>query len=152
VGDVNRTLLLYDVITWKMVKKWELGLEPELVEFNPDGTRLAIAGGPSGECREIQVRDVSSGNLKCRLSHPNVLFDIAWQPNGNLLAVASYDSQVYLWNIATGRQYKILRGHQASAVAVAFSPGGDFLLSGSWDGSGRLWDPWTGRQLVQFRG
>jgi WD40 repeat protein len=49
------------------------------------------------------------------------------------------DSQIYLWDLAQGREVAKFVGHQAAVTAVAFSPNGRFALSGSVDTWVILW-------------
>ena len=61
--------------------------------------------------------------------HTGVVVAVAWSPNGQILASASVDGTVRLWNSSTGVNYAVLRGHQASVRDVVFSPNGQMLAS-----------------------
>jgi tetratricopeptide (TPR) repeat protein len=52
---------------------------------------------------------------------------------------------VKLWDVATGQEALVLRGHTSAGWGVAFSPDGTRLATGDQDCRGRLWDarPWT---------
>lgn len=70
-----------------------------------------------------------------------------------LLATASRDSTVRIWDPATGQQLRILRGHTGEVIALLFVDG--LLISAGEDGSARIWDPATGqpvRVLTGYRG
>jgi WD40 repeat protein len=69
---------------------------------------------------------------------------VAFSPNGRLLASASNDRTVRLWDPATGALTQTLEGHSDSVWSVAFSPDGRLLASASHDRTVRLWDPATG--------
>ena len=60
-------------------------------------------------------------------------------PDGQLLASASHDHTVKLWEVASGREVRTLTGHSSNVLAVAFSPDGQLLASASDDNTVKLW-------------
>src|SRR5260370_25295116 len=75
--------------------------------------------------------------------HPHYVRSVRFSPDGKLLASASYDKTVQLWNLATPGKSLTLQ-HQAKVYAISFSPDGRLLASGSSDGMVRIWNPATG--------
>ena len=57
-----------------------------------------------------------------------------------MIATASDDGTVAIWNSATGQQIASLRGHTDGVQSIAFSKDGTHLLSGSKDHTARLWN------------
>jgi WD40 repeat protein len=75
----------------------------------------------------------------CGIPIDGLVYSIAFSPDGNLVAMASYDCAIKLWNIKTGKKLESLKGHEDMIWSVAFSPDGKLLVSGSFDNTVRIW-------------
>jgi WD40 repeat protein len=74
-----------------------------------------------------------------RVQDDSGISQIAFSPDGNLLAVGSTKSSIHIWSVREASLAATLSGHQGSVPAVAFSPDGQVLATGSWDHTIRLW-------------
>ncbi len=65
-----------------------------------------------------------------------------------------HDMNIRLWDIASGKHKRTLRGHKAPVKTVVFSPDSSMLASWSSEGETtiRLWDVATGRQKRTLKG
>ena len=77
---------------------------------------------------------------------------LAVNRGGTLLASASFDKTVRLWELPGGKPGRVLRGHTDRVRAVAFSPDGKTLASAGSDQTVRLWDLATGETISVFTG
>jgi predicted NACHT family NTPase len=78
---------------------------------------------------------------------------VAFSPDGALLATASDDGTVGMWDLATDTMLTSLRGHTDWIFDLAFSPDGALLATASNDGAIRVWGVEDGvarATLVQF--
>ncbi len=73
-------------------------------------------------------------------SHSGDVLDLAWSPNDALLATASVDNTVIVWNAEKLPEIvATLRGHTGLVKGVVFDPVGKFLATQSDDKSLRVW-------------
>lgn len=64
----------------------------------------------------------------------------------------SYEAQIRLWDVASGRLVKQFTGHLNGIHCLSFSPDGRRLVSAGGDGKTRLWEIATGQRLAQLFG
>ena len=87
---------------------------------------------------------IKSGLVRTLTGHSDSVSGIAYDSDGSLLASASDDGTIRLWDPANGREVRALKAHQGAVTAVAFGADGSLLASGGDDGTVRLWNPTTG--------
>jgi len=83
--------------------------------------------------------------------HTDRVTSIAFSPDDMLLASASLDKTVKLWDVAAGQVLRTLSGHTGGVKKVVFSPDSKILVSVSGDNSIKLWDVASGQELRTLR-
>lgn len=105
------------------------------VAINTSGKTIAV-----GDNRGlVTILDID-GKLKAkRKISSQEIINLSFQPSQDLVAIATEDRQIKLWNINTG-QLRSFSGHTGSVQSVNFSPDGKTLMSTSADGTIRFWN------------
>jgi len=134
--------------------------EVNAVKWDPSGNLLASC---SDDCT-AKVWDVTSDRKDPMYdfkSHQQEIYTVKWAPTGPgsknpnkkpLLATASFDGSVRLWNVQDGTCIQVFSRHRDSVYSVAFSPSGNYLASGSLAGQLYIWNVMEGRHIKSFKG
>lgn len=69
-----------------------------------------------------------------------------------LLAVATAEQQIELWNLAKGRRFSSFKAHEGAVQAIAFSPDKRLLASGGDDQVVKLWHVQSGNLIRPLNG
>jgi WD40 repeat protein len=80
------------------------------------------------------------------------IYGVAVSPTNKLLAVASSNQSIELWNFESDNSLRILKGHKGRVYDVYFSPDGTKLVSGSDNGEIIIWDVASGKIIHSLIG
>lgn len=142
------------------------------VSLSPNGRVLAIAyndfvdpktgekysSGVRGEGipYEVLIYGVDSQKVVHRFvtGHIQNIYDLCWMPDQAILAVASADNSISIWNLKENRRVALLesQGFVGSITGLAFSANGALLASKSdKDNLMRVWRTDTWEEVFAFR-
>ena len=113
------------------------------LEFSPDGSLLAIAiSGSETKVDTIQLFDVQSMMLTSKQQAANARpVDIAWSPDGLLLAVPNANNGIDLIRISDMEIERSLIGeHNTDVTCVGFTSNGGHIISGDESGRMVMWN------------
>lgn len=82
-----------------------------------------------------------------RLTHWNAVTAVAWSPDGSMIASASDDLTIRLWNPETGHQDRVLHSGAPRTTALSFSRDGRKLAVGDADGFVAVFDIVSRRRI-----
>src|SRR5258705_41164 len=107
------------------------------------------------DCHAIHIKGLESNWSSCLMTlreHLDKVTAMVPSPDGGLLASASRDNTIKLWDPHTGEHLRTLEGHSSDVTSVAFSPDGGPLASASWGNTIKLRDPHTAEHLTKLEG
>lgn len=98
------TFLIYDVLNKKLIVELPLGItKTECIKFSPKGDLVAICGGD-----EVWLWDVALNKMKeqsFKMSEMFSIYDVEFDHDQELLAVAGCGSSVYLFDLKSNTTY-----------------------------------------------
>lgn len=183
-GGTDRTLRVWDIKSGRELWSVKADFLPKMASasvrrasFSPDGKRILTCGGD----RLVKIWDASRPAV---VSYPIALEKLlgitptpkpiappsgrrknnrfkhdfkclALSPDGKRLATGTEDGEIKLWDVASGREMRLLQPHKEgyyymSIDQIAFSPDGNRIVSCSDDRLIKLWDASSGRLLRMF--
>jgi len=171
----DKTARLWDTTTGKLLFTLT-GHEAAVIfaVFSPDGRRvLTLAPGPD---RSAIIWDTATGEKQVRLklssawdarfqapgsgNPPSLTFldeygMASFSPDGRLVVTAfgEYpDFTARVWDAVTGKELRVLKGHEGSVGSAVFSPDGKWIVTASLDRTARIWEAKTGKEVRVLRG
>src|SRR5437588_124684 len=114
---------------------------------------LVLAGSGSVNSAQPASRSITKNQqentpeLILQTGHTQGITSLSFSPDGNLLASASNDNTIKIWDVTTGRELRTYARHKNLALSVAWSSDGGRVASGDCDTKIHIWDPETGNTL-----
>jgi WD40 repeat protein len=133
----NGEVRLVSLTTGRELRRVKAKNPCHAVALSADGKTVAVASARAGvginKCI-IQRWDTDSGKEADLIEAGSVVQKLAFSPDGALLAAGTMEgtnSTVLVWDTATGREHRRLKGDSSYCSNVAFSPDGRTLAAGT---------------------
>jgi WD40 repeat protein len=129
-------IILFDLKSGKEINHIRPGDWVYSVEFSPNSKNIL-----SGDSENQAMLWNLNGNLlKTFKGHAGAVHSARFNSEGDLIATASFDGSVIIWEVATGRDLYRTEGLGSPILATIFRPGYTQLVFGDSDGNVVVWD------------
>jgi WD40 repeat protein len=114
------------------------------IALSPDEHSISVGG------KNIYLCDMETGNKTTEMQIIGIVPTcLSFSPDSELIAAGTNEGSIRVWDVRTGLDIFILRGHKGIIEKVTFSPDGSLIVSSEWQEaySVRMWDSQTGNCL-----
>ena len=143
VGLGDGSIPMFDLSTLTEQFRFPTTVKSEEIKtlaFSPDSQVLASGTGFADGAIDVWSIHEPEKPIHRLEGHTDYLCSLVFSPDGKLLASASADQTIRLWDTEEWENSLVLRGHQHEVWAVCFTSDGRQLVSGGKDGDICEWN------------
>ncbi|HEV8542004.1 MAG TPA: DUF1549 domain-containing protein [Verrucomicrobiae bacterium] len=150
-----RELTLWDAETLSLKRNVSTNLigRVDSLRFTPHGGALVAADGETAENGWVRVFSIQTGaEISAWQTDSDTLYDVAISPDGGLLATASGDKLVKLWEIVSQKEIGQIEAHLGAIWGAAFNTNATELVTVGSDKQLKIWDVKSRESVVTIGG
>jgi WD40 repeat protein len=147
---------IWDVKTGALVSELSGHLSPVMLgTMSADGKLIALS-----DQEQIEIWETRPGRLRSRIGARGKFLvaglegALDFDSSGTMLVTGGgqREPNARIWESASGRLLRELRGHTHSINSARFSPDGQLIVTASQDNTARVWRVVDGRTIATLRG
>lgn len=149
VGD-DKTLRIWSLRSHEQIKLRIMPAPARSVEYNHSGSIICI-GHIDGSVSLIEANSASLRVFATWKHCGKMVNDVKFSPDDSVLAVASADTNIYLYKAEDRKNFRrlaVCRGHSGAVIHLDFSVNSQYIQSNGNDHSLLYWDV-SGNQIRQ---
>ncbi|MEG4623666.1 caspase family protein [Microcoleus sp. w1-18aA5] len=138
------------VFVWDLKGRVLVG-STEAFDFTFNEGKLVIASLDQSSGGKITVSNFNSESNNKELKALDTAGEEgSFSPDGNLLALADNDGNIYLWDWKSEKLLSQFKGHQSKIKSINFSPDSSLLATVGEDGTAKLWQIGELEDLIEL--
>jgi WD40 repeat protein len=137
-GGVDGTIRIWDVLSGSEIQMLSTPSDPQILAVTFSANDELIASASSSGV--VRVWNTQTGTRLSAFASATT-WDVAFFPGGDLLAIASDNKLVYIWDWKSDATLAELEGHSGAVRSIAVHPDGSMIISGGEEGDNsiRVW-------------
>jgi len=149
ISAATASVDVWDVTSAKLVRRFKVLNRGRLCQFysartSPDGSLLAASSGGNNITPQVNIWRLSDGKfIKTLKGHQGKIRSVSFSLDGRLLLSVGYDSLLYVWDVATGKALRRVKG-SAPFLDAGFLPDDTEAFCSTGDAKVKILDTRTG--------
>ena len=149
-------MIVWDANTGKEIRRQEIKNSIFSLVLSPDSRHILTGesqyGVQAAKDKHVTVlRSITDNRIVKKFpGHTGIISALAFSRNGEFILTGSWDQQIILWEVKSGKRIKTFTGHAGIIYTLEFSSDNKSFVSTSDDNTVRLWDIPAGRESAKF--
>ena len=151
-ASLDGTVRAHDLYRYRTFKTFTSPIPSQFLSLAIDPSGEIVVAGSSDPFHIYAWNMQTAKLLDVFTGHSGPVCSMTFQPNGGLLATASWDGSVKLWDLYKGDTPNETLNHNTDVVCVTFRPDGKEICSGTIRGLLSFWDTESGKVKYEIDG